>query len=679
MNWTGGRRSRHSHHNAHSVANVQRQHFAKIRTSLHSKSQLHVPSSLAEALSGRGWNRPAHHQRGESREEQAGEERALNDISRLLLPHRTPQERQQRDRANSLTGVGGDTATCDQGLARFDSPAVARFDVELSQGNDIASRHRLLRTTNRKNSPLLANRKQNLMKRDDWVGTTITRPLKIRYPPAVNGRTIGRRRKSTGDCHRHRTSPTAEQAGLSRVERGYVGCGDLHDCAAGEQVPAVQIGYPWASGGIGGYLGAGSGSEAMRWSCLEGPNESTLLPPEPPLDPPRVKVNSTLTTKYFTARSIAKSSTLDSASWIVAPRSSRRSLQFTQGSEDETALGTQLSSSISSKRGGSVGRKDLRPSKYDASPSLDTHLYSLRPIAHTTNHRTYPQYLAHDAMYVEEEGIPFKITCRRQNRNSLTYVSSGSEKEPEGRTLTAFPTDPHARVSTTTHSPRAEISNSNTTRTEGSYSPGISTTPDELFWRSWLSCFIGNESEVVEQTETPRTSNQHPNAQEFASDVQAHLNSSTHDAVQISSMALDSPHHSTHPPHPSRALVELPPGIRSQGESERCETPSVKCLPALNSECKKHVEAPSGDHAWQKYIWGDEGEDEFMDQFLELNRSHLFPLSNQGMADDLESALSNAPHQNPAIDSYYSQQTQGPLSRPRTEFTDHSFTATHCR
>jgi hypothetical protein len=197
----------------------------------------------------------------------------------------------------------------------------------------------------------------------------------------------------------------------------------------------------------------------------------------------------------------------------------------------------------------------------------------------------------------------------------------------------------------------------------------MSTTPDELFWKSWLSSFMGNEPEAVGQTESSRTTNQDPNAKKFISDVEGDLNSIiTHDAARFSfSMKPDSLCHGTYSPHLSETPIEFPLG---GGEKGNHETLSVKCLPALNLEHKKRAETYSGDHAFQKYVWGDGGEDESMDQFLELDQSYSFPFSYHDTTDNPGKALADAKYQGPANDSCYSQQTQdSPLHSP-TEFVN---------
>ncbi|KAH0566532.1 hypothetical protein GP486_000073 [Trichoglossum hirsutum] len=577
MNWTGGRRSRHSHHNVRSVASVQRQHFAKVRNRLHSKGQL--SHSVSAAPSGRG-------------------KRAIgSDPFTLELSH-------------SLAKTEDDAATCDQGLARTRSdplPAALSADVDLSPGiANLAGRRHLSVTANPINPLLLANRKRKLLKRDDWVGTTITRPLKIRYPPAVDGQMIGKRRKLAGDSHRHRMLFAAEHAGPSRVGRDRVGRRGRHDWVAGRHGLTVRIGEPLAS-----RQGDGYGDESMQEARFDGPYEST--PPgsnrvttlESLLSSSRTRANPALAAGYYTTGIVAKSPMVGNGSRVAAPKIPRRNTHRTQSSGNETTSVGQPSSPITSKRGSSVGYIDARPNRSDASVSSPPYQSSSTS---TIGHNTHPQFLACDGKYVEEKGVSLENIRKQENKVSLSYVRAGSDTTLANRTTVNTP----SRAFSSPDNPQAETSGPKTIKTDDGGEPDASAAPDELFWRSWLSTFARDEPDVVGQTRTPRTSSQGSNARKCMGDAQPDLDSTiTCNAAWGSSptklehhamahtLSIPTEHHSKHP------LVM---------ERRHRATLPVKCVPTLNMERTNHDEAYFGDHPWDM--------EEPLDQFLGLNR-HL--------------------------------------------------------
>ncbi|KAI9866118.1 MAG: hypothetical protein M1813_001679 [Trichoglossum hirsutum] len=652
MNWTGGRRSRHSHLNARSIANVQRQHFAKIRNRLHPKSQL--SPSFSEAPSGRG-----------SREERTDRRRAVDSI--CFTP----------ELSHSLTKTEDDAATCDQCLARtrFNSlPAAASADVDHSRGiGNLASRRHILVTVNPMNPLLLANRKQKLLKRDDWVGTTITRPLKIRYPPAVDGQTIGKRRKSAGDSHRNRMLFAAEQAGLSRVGRGYVRRGDRHDWVAGEHEPTVRIGEPSVP-----RRGEDCGDESMRGTHFDRPYESTPLSNNETttlgslLNSSGIRANPTLAAEFYAAGIVAESPMLDNGSRVAALKIPRENMRRTQSSGNGTASVGRPNSPSTSECRRSVGYRDARPNRSDASLSSCTHLGSSR---FTTGHNTHPQLSVRNGRYAEEGEVSPEKNSRQENNVSPTYVRVGSETTPGNRTATSL-TTMHSRTRISPHNPQAETSCPKVTGTESGGGPDTSIAPHELFWRSWLSTFIRDETDMVEQTRTSCASSWDPNARECTSDAQADLNSViTHNAVRVSpSVKSDPLRYSTPSPNFSRTSFEHPLGA----ERRHLASP-VRSIPILNVERKNRDEASSGHHTWPKYPWEDEGEDEAMDQFLGLDRLYPYSFSYQCTTGNQEYVLADATPRDSANSSYYSQQTRGFLLHSPTASANHLPTTTHSR
>ncbi|KAI9784560.1 MAG: hypothetical protein M1839_001782 [Geoglossum umbratile] len=587
MNWTGGPRSRHYQNNVRSTTNLQRQHFAKVRARPHPKTK-------------------------------------------------------------------PDAAACDQGSARTrwkPLPAPGR-DAVFSLGTKtyVTNRHRLSKTADPRNTSPIASRKRKLLKRDDWVGTTITRPLNTR--PTEDWQMIGRRRRPAGGRYRHRILSANEQVGLSDVVRGYVAREDCDDWTAGERGLVVRVGGCVVE----------SAEEDMRGDHFGGLSSEVA--------PGLVVGLSKSRAAHSLAGGATRSLIQSDRSMVATLRVPRDNTRYTQGLEDGTRHGTWLSFSTVSKHGSSVGYRDTRSNKrikldtLASSPS-DTRQDSSGFTTDATGYSTYRELVC-GSSYAEEEEIDLKDTNQNRCKTPITRARSGSEGGG------SFPTNTQERIRDTANSRRMEISNSSASRVRGGRGPGVSTTPDEIFWRSWLSALIGRASatlEVEEQTEISCTENR---TKERTGGSWVDLNSTiTNDVARISSMELDSLHHGTHSYLSKTSIVSSLVKLSRGGKGH--EPSSANYLPVLNLKRNKRIKAYTDTHAWEKHDWEDESNGVCTDQFPEPGRPCHFPCRDTTSSS--ENALTTI-RKDPVSHSPRSQRTSGTLLHPPTRFLNYSPTAT---
>jgi hypothetical protein len=608
MNWTGGPRSRHYQNNARSTANLQRQHFAKVRTKPYPKAQ--PPSPFAEAQSGRGRDTsPYHHHRGrETRGVQADERRALDgDCVTLKASYFTSQ---RLHRPNSLAKAESGATTCDQGSARtrrIALPAAERGVANFAVGANATSRHRLSQTTGPRNTPPAVNKKRKLLKRDDWAGTAITRPLKTK--PAEDWQMIGRRRKQAGGHRRHHILPANEQVGLSDVARRDVARGDGDNWTAGERGLVIQVGGVLAS--RGGHAG-GDFAETMRGAFF---GESSghikgVVTPELVEDLPNSGANSTLAAADSTAGRAAECQIHNDSTMMDTRGALHGNMCYTEGSADRTSSGTWLGFSAAS-HGSSVvygdtsSKTGIRTNTHLLS---GTDLDSLRLVDDNTIHIALGEPVCDGSC--EGEGIWLNNTCKIRNTSPVTHVRTGSKGGAGNRTVTFFPANTQEELYPTGSSQRVEIEDSSVSGIRGNGGTGISTAPDELFWRSWLSTFIGSVStspETKGQPEISHTKNQDSSAKGRIgiSLIDSDL-ITLRSATQIPPMKLDPLHHDTFPLQLSETSIDFPLGIRSRGRGHR-EPLSARCPPTLSMKHIEPVEAYANAHTWRKHDCDGEG------------------------------------------------------------------------
>ncbi|MCJ1368426.1 hypothetical protein MMC16_007569 [Acarospora aff. strigata] len=231
MNWTGGRLQRHSRNSAgKSLTNIQKQHFAKVRTRLQNGPKAPSPPDISlqhasldqyERRSRQGYDdRGKHPKRQRTLSESTATSalvNRLNSIKTRQISHDqgTTSKLRHDEKRSSVADVGDFTRPA-HGFSTRHTPTnrpelLARGSqndhfVASDEGKLSSEPHGRMResfsTTLAGNNTWkltqqgsLEDKRQSLLRQGDWVGTALTRPLKMSFPASNDKNRIGRRRK----------------------------------------------------------------------------------------------------------------------------------------------------------------------------------------------------------------------------------------------------------------------------------------------------------------------------------------------------------------------------------------------------------------------------------------------------------------------------------------------------
>lgn len=278
MNWTGGRLQRHSRNSAgKSLSYTQKQHFAKVRSRLQNGPRAVSPLnfSLLHAA------RDARQARESKREAPDGELEGRPKRQKTLSEYATTAALASRLKAMKPRQVtpGRGTSTGLQHGAKRPEPgsaanssraqynalagyrpssapeATARDQMD-NRSNDgyeagwrykpESSRPNVFPTTLAGNrsaakTESLEDKRQSLLQQDDWVGTAITRPLKISFPGANDRGKVGRRRRISTEERTRRILPIPRGFRPS-IREGLLPQGSDWGDRAGREDISVRIG-----------------------------------------------------------------------------------------------------------------------------------------------------------------------------------------------------------------------------------------------------------------------------------------------------------------------------------------------------------------------------------------------------------------------------------------------------
>ncbi len=236
MNWTGGRLSRHSGKRGGNLINIQKQHFAKVRTNLQNSNRRASPLKLTffdryqapprastsrhrrDSLEERN---PNHERSG--RESKAAIQTHVRSRNKLPSSHK-PQQGSAAPgtpRPGPSSGVADETVFLQETPARDDNQShffLVKSEVDADQLYDEPSpqyeKHQrsssnppLQRVPANKSPLLFEQQKRKLLEQPDWVGTSRTRPVQLQFPAAGARREIGKRRRINDEDRKRREEP----------------------------------------------------------------------------------------------------------------------------------------------------------------------------------------------------------------------------------------------------------------------------------------------------------------------------------------------------------------------------------------------------------------------------------------------------------------------------------------
>lgn len=206
MNWTGGRLSRHSNEKG-ALRARQKQHFARVQANLRSGTKKQSP--LKFSLFGKVTEETADRTRPSSScyLSQHG-----NEGSQTVLPHQNspcdthvalyddPHTLSQKPQGNCLNRVplikrGSSSIPDDDLYSATPRPLGGKRKHELSS---VPSGKRVM--LDQREAPE-SERRQRILRRGDWVGVSLQRPLQLAFASPNHVDLVGRRRKVT-DGHR---------------------------------------------------------------------------------------------------------------------------------------------------------------------------------------------------------------------------------------------------------------------------------------------------------------------------------------------------------------------------------------------------------------------------------------------------------------------------------------------
>ncbi|KAI9705078.1 MAG: hypothetical protein M1836_006861 [Candelina mexicana] len=238
MNWTGGRLSRHSGKRGGNLINIQKQHFAKVRTNLQNGTRkasplkltffdrYHTPRVSTSPHSKReSLERPTH------RQGKSFPDRRLEATTRTDVRGRKSSRESQRLYRGSL-GPGAPSSAPSLGGAdevgfllenlAQDGKQSSFFLVKTEEDEgglyDRLSPQDEQDQRSPKNPPLqkvsankqplpFEQRKRKLLEEPDWVGTSRSRPLQLKFPAVGARPEIGKRRRINKEDLKRRAEP----------------------------------------------------------------------------------------------------------------------------------------------------------------------------------------------------------------------------------------------------------------------------------------------------------------------------------------------------------------------------------------------------------------------------------------------------------------------------------------
>jgi hypothetical protein len=214
MNWTGGRLSRHSG-TSNPVKDRQKQHFAKVYQALRSGPKKHSPikwsffDHLAEDRE-RGQRESSAAPHRPSQTNSLGENLSIRQhhgqhlSDKILAPHNTRHSSGQREPSRSrehLVPIQQPSRVPDNDLYNATPPPPQKVkrkrevSVSKSEMENLADQEM--------EEESLSEKRRKILRKGDWVGVSIQRPLQIAFVSPRKEENIGRRRKLT-DGHRAR-------------------------------------------------------------------------------------------------------------------------------------------------------------------------------------------------------------------------------------------------------------------------------------------------------------------------------------------------------------------------------------------------------------------------------------------------------------------------------------------
>lgn len=238
MNWTGGRLQRHSRNSGgKSLTNIQKQHFAKVRTRLqngpravspldfslfHAAQDRHEDTRLKEE-DARLERQPKRQRTLREYDSTAALANRLSSMKPRLTSHRrglSSQLRPSREPAERRYPHSHHGEAAKRAPITMPAITIREGVDDLYDDNDEEEPEQYPQSSRRSTSftlpprnptvlehKTLEDQRQSLLEQEDWVGTAIIRPLKISFPTSKNRDKIGRRRKINEEDRIRRAAP----------------------------------------------------------------------------------------------------------------------------------------------------------------------------------------------------------------------------------------------------------------------------------------------------------------------------------------------------------------------------------------------------------------------------------------------------------------------------------------
>ncbi|KAI9759875.1 MAG: hypothetical protein M1835_000287 [Candelina submexicana] len=238
MNWTGGRLSRHSGKRGGNLINIQKQHFAKVRTNLQNGTRkasplkltffnrYHAPRVSTSPRSKReSLEHPAH------RQGNSFPDRRVDAATRTDVSSRKSSRASQRPYRGSL-GPGAPSSAPSLGdadevgfllenlaqdgkqssffLVKTEEDEGGLYDTPSPQDeqHQRSPKNPPLQNVSANKQPLpFEQRKRKLLEEPDWVGTSRSRPLRLKFPAVGARPEIGKRRRINNEDLKRRAEP----------------------------------------------------------------------------------------------------------------------------------------------------------------------------------------------------------------------------------------------------------------------------------------------------------------------------------------------------------------------------------------------------------------------------------------------------------------------------------------
>lgn len=253
MNWTGGRLSRHSTA-AGSLKNRQKQHFAQVQAALRNGAK--KPSPLKWSTFNRIEDRPGSQSRTFTvhapREHKPEESQSIQPL-RFPRLHNTHSARHENPR-HSTHSIEPRRQSSQQYIKR-ELSSVSDDDLYNTtpplQGTLPVSDREII---DRKEEESVSEKRRRILRKGDWVGISIQRPLQLAFASPKNTDKLGRRRKITdGHRARYRTKKSLTISPFVTSQQNPIadsGIGRHQDAESGRSNVRISIGGRYVQPGI---------------------------------------------------------------------------------------------------------------------------------------------------------------------------------------------------------------------------------------------------------------------------------------------------------------------------------------------------------------------------------------------------------------------------------------------